>query len=317
MKRITILMLLTITTAVCLAAERLQIYQPREITVSTGSPVLGDVAVIRGDESLAAKASAIPLGQFSTAGQKITLDKNVIKASLASNGIKIWQVEFSGAESVTMSQKHLAVSGKDFAEKALAYLTANPPHASVCRYTLVQTPQDLILADVNENVTLSASITSNINNQVRVLVSVLCGQREVGSREVAFTMRYNCKKAVAATDIPAGTILSTDNVRIENFTANMPQAADWTPPYGMAAKRLLAANSDISMSMLEAVKPPVILKRDQNVLIKVERLGMVVTALGTAMQDGRVGDLIKVRNLSSQRVIAAKVKEDGSVEPVF
>ncbi|MHC4087226.1 MAG: flagella basal body P-ring formation protein FlgA [Planctomycetota bacterium] len=35
------------------------------------------------------------------------------------------------------------------------------------------------------------------------------------------------------------------------------------------------------------------------------------------MQEGRTGEYIKVRNLNSQRIILARVKEDGTVEPVL
>jgi flagella basal body P-ring formation protein FlgA len=42
-----------------------------------------------------------------------------------------------------------------------------------------------------------------------------------------------------------------------------------------------------------------------------------VTATGKAMEKGRLGECIKVKNIDSQRVILAKVNEDGTVEPVF
>jgi len=317
MNKTTAIFLIAITTGICIAAGGLQIYLPREITVNGESLFLGNVSVIQGDDALAAKAQAIPLGRFSSAGQKITIDKKVLTAALASNGIRAWQVTFTGANEVTISQKHLAISGQDFADKALAYLTENPPHIAVCKYTLAQTPQDLILTDVNDNIQLTASLASNINDQAKVLVSVFCGEKELGSREVAFSMKYTCKKAVAAADIPAGTILNAENVKVENFTANQPQPANWTPPYGMAAKKLLPGNSEITMNMLEIVKPPVLLQRNQNVLIKIDRLGLVVTAIGRTMQEGRTGEYIKVQNLSSQRIIIGKVQEDGSVEPVL
>jgi flagella basal body P-ring formation protein FlgA len=69
--------------------------------------------------------------------------------------------------------------------------------------------------------------------------------------------------------------------------------------------------------MVGPVKPQVLLKRNQTILIKVDRLGLLVTAIGRTMQDGGVGEYIKVQNLNSQRIITAKVNEDGSVEPVF
>jgi flagella basal body P-ring formation protein FlgA len=65
------------------------------------------------------------------------------------------------------------------------------------------------------------------------------------------------------------------------------------------------------------LKPDVIVKRNQNVVIRMERPGLSVTAVGKAMQKGSVGEYIKVRNVDSQRLILARVNEDGTVEPVF
>jgi len=65
------------------------------------------------------------------------------------------------------------------------------------------------------------------------------------------------------------------------------------------------------------VNPPVIVKRNRTVVIRIERPGLLITAIGKAMQDGRAGDYIKVKNVDSQRIIFARVNADGTVEPVF
>ena len=72
-----------------------------------------------------------------------------------------------------------------------------------------------------------------------------------------------------------------------------------------------------SFGMAGPVKPKLLLKRNQNVVIKVDKLGLVVTAIGKAMQDGRAGEYIKVRNVDSNRIILVRVNEDQTVEPVF
>ncbi|TFG49254.1 MAG: hypothetical protein E4H40_03275, partial [Candidatus Brocadiia bacterium] len=67
-------------------------------------------------------------------------------------------------------------------------------------------------------------------------------------------------------------------------------------------------------------KQQVVVKREQSVRVKIDRPGIIATANGTAMQDGKVGDFIKVKmqiTKDSQRVIFAKVLEDGTMEPVF
>jgi len=53
------------------------------------------------------------------------------------------------------------------------------------------------------------------------------------------------------------------------------------------------------------------------VVIRVEMPGLLVTAMGKTMQEGRAGEYIKIRNLDSQRIILCKVNEDATVEPVF
>jgi flagella basal body P-ring formation protein FlgA len=317
MKKQIFVILMAGIAGVCFADNGLQIYLPREITVNSDSPILGNIAIIRGDEALVQKAESISMGHIASVGQKITIDKTVIISSLASNGIPASKVTFTGANEIIISQKHLTITGKQFTEKALSYLTENPPNQSVCKYNLVRTPDDVILSDVNENIKLNANLSGIINNQAKIAVSIVCGDKEVGSREVVFSLKYNCRKAIAAIDMPAGTVLSSENVKIEKFESSMPETANWGVPYGLATRKDLPMNSEIKMNMLENVKPQILLKRNQCVQIKVDRLGLLVTAIGRTMQDGSAGELIKVQNLSSQKIIVCKVKEDGSVEPVF
>ena len=96
-----------------------------------------------------------------------------------------------------------------------------------------------------------------------------------------------------------------------------PEPANWKPPYGLVAKRRLPANTVLRQNMLGPLKSPVIVKRNQNVVIRIEQPGFLITATGKTMQDGKAGEYIKVRNMDSQRIIVARISEDGSVVPVL
>jgi flagella basal body P-ring formation protein FlgA len=85
----------------------------------------------------------------------------------------------------------------------------------------------------------------------------------------------------------------------------------------LVARRPLRAGTVIRPGMIGIAKPQIILKRNQNVIIKFDKFGLVITATGKAMQDGRTGECIKVKNVDSQRIIMARVLEDGTVEPVI
>ena len=68
------------------------------------------------------------------------------------------------------------------------------------------------------------------------------------------------------------------------------------------------------------IGPPakkVMVKRRQSVVIRLENLGLMVSAMGVAHEDGSVGDVIKVINADSKRVIMAQINADGSVAPVL
>jgi flagella basal body P-ring formation protein FlgA len=69
--------------------------------------------------------------------------------------------------------------------------------------------------------------------------------------------------------------------------------------------------------MVGPVRAPIIVKRNQSVLIRIESLGFLITAAGTALQDGKAGEHVKVRNADSRRIIIAKINADGSAEPVL
>jgi flagella basal body P-ring formation protein FlgA len=69
--------------------------------------------------------------------------------------------------------------------------------------------------------------------------------------------------------------------------------------------------------MVAPANPVVIVKRNQTVVIRIEIPGLLITAMGKAMRDGRSGEYIKVQNVDSRRIIYARVNEDGTVQPLF
>ena len=61
------------------------------------------------------------------------------------------------------------------------------------------------------------------------------------------------------------------------------------------------------------VEIPFAIKRGQLVKIVAEKNGIYVETTGRALQNGHVGDIIKVKNIYSKKVIEGKVKDDETV----
>lgn len=299
----------------------LKLYLPREVTIKDDTISLGEISITGSNPSkggLAAKAGKIPLGRITMPGQEIVIDRSMILSRLACNGIPASKVTLTGAEKITVRRQQKIVKGSEFVELASAFLKKNPPAGSACQWNAIRIPRDLAVPEKSKDIKLSPRLArSTAKNQAKVRIAVVQNGKQIGECEVTFRLKYNCRRAVTLVDIPAGAVINSKNVKIESVISNHPEAVNWKPPYGLIAKRALAANTMLGPHMSGPVKPVVIVGRNQNVVIRIERPLLLVTAIGKTMQEGRAGEYIKVRNLNSQRIILARVKEDGTVEPVF
>lgn len=296
----------------------LRVYLPREVTIKNSNFSLGQVSIVRGEQPLVAKANEIALGRISVPCQKIVVNRSMVLSRLASNGIPASKVTLAGAEKVTVKRQQQIIKGNEFVELASSFLRKNPSAGSLCQLTPMRIPTDLAVPGAGRDVKLSSHLVgSAAGNRAKVRIVVLVDGKQTGTREVTFLLKYNCRRAVALVDIPAGTAISPENVKIEKAPSNYPEPANWSPPYGLIAKHRIAANSVIHSYMIGPAESQVLLRRNQSVVVRIDRPGLLVTAVGKAMQDGRAGDYIRVRNVDSKRIILARVNEDGTVEPVL
>lgn len=296
----------------------LRIYLPREVSVGNGDLSLGQVGIIRGEDALVAKANGVALGRIAAPGQNLVIDRPTILSRLACSGIPASKVTLTGAEETTVRQQHRVIGADEFVSAASSFLESHRPGTSVSRWTATRKPENLIVAGAYSDVRFSPRLSeSSVTNQARVEITVFAAGKKIAVRDVMFALKYNCRQAVTKTDIAAGQAITAENVEIQTAESNNPEPADWALPFGTVARHRLAANTVLRPNMVVPSESPVLVTRNQTVAIKVERPGLVITAVGKAMDEGKVGDLIKVRNVDSQRVIVAKINADGSVEPAL
>jgi len=294
----------------------LKIYLPREVTVKDSNLSLGQVSIIQGGEPLAAKAGEVALGRISVPGQQIVIDRPMILSRLACNGIPTSKVTITGAEKTTVKQQNQTVSSSEFVSLANSFLEKNHPDDSARKWNLIHKPKDFVVSAENKDIRFSPRLVqTGVKNQARVEITILSGSTKIGVRQVTFELIYEHQQAVTTVDIPAGAAISPENIKIEKVPSNDPEPVNWKPPYGLVAKRRIPACTVLVPNMLESLDAPIILKRNQNVVIRIEKPGFLITAMGITMQDGKAGDYIKIRNTDSQRIILARINEDGTVEP--
>jgi flagella basal body P-ring formation protein FlgA len=121
----------------------------------------------------------------------------------------------------------------------------------------------------------------------------------------------------AATNLAPNTRLTANALahgRVDAFASTGGLVSDPAEAEGKILKVGVVAGSPILAAFLQQ---PLVVRRGEKVLLTLTDGDMVVRSSAVAMEDGRIGDSIEVKNASSQKVVRATVAADGSVEINF
>jgi len=118
---------------------------------------------------------------------------------------------------------------------------------------------------------------------------------------------------MAKSVITRDTVLTADDLLLKKYNISGQRgdaimAID--AAVGMTSKRTLQPGKPIIRAQLVE---PVLVKRDQPVIIVSHSGGITASMPGVALKNGRKGEVIKVRNATSQRVISGVIDDTGVV----
>jgi len=118
-------------------------------------------------------------------------------------------------------------------------------------------------------------------------------------------------------DLPPKSLISEEDLAFEKLElSKLPHDVllNKESIVGKETRSGLKAGSILRASYLSE---PVLIKRNQVVEIVAKGKNLLVRAKGVALENGRLNELIRVKNLSSNKVIQGKVAGEGLVEVPF
>lgn len=148
----------------------------------------------------------------------------------------------------------------------------------------------------------------------RMRFAVRCPNDEGWKRDVVVRAQVSAKVVVMAGDVAAGQAIKDDDLTLERRDVTLvPDAiSDTQVAVGFTGSRSLRAGQVLSK---RALLTPLLVLRGHSVSIVARNQGIAVTVAGEAMDSGREGEVVRVRNIASGKVIRARVIEAGKVEP--
>ena len=120
---------------------------------------------------------------------------------------------------------------------------------------------------------------------------------------------------VAATNLPAGQVLQRDSLKLDRMEADKVSKAHYVENQGLEGQELLRAVRAGEPIRVSDLRPATLVKRGEMVLMTIGTPATFeISVKAEAMQDGRVGEQIKLRNTESGRTLSGVVTGKGTAK---
>jgi len=289
---------------------------------------VGDLAELKGGSAAARRALAkLDVAEVQPSRTQ-EISRRLVEVRLRLSDIDSSLYRVTGRDKVT-----ILPPGREVLESVDGMVTASIQRAYAERLsvsdreikvTLTQPVGDLGVANSRDGVTTRPFLPSSLAfGNVRLRLGVYLQSRLVSTVSASVSVHRLRPIAVATQDIPQGEIIQASHIEVTH-QPTVRSTPDALPEQliGRTARRSIGIGQqvgirDVSSVTRRKVEPYLIKSRDRVRIVARKGTLTVVANAGEAMQNGRKGDTIRVRNSNSRRLISAKVISSTEVQVSF
>lgn len=283
---------------------------------------MGELINVKGpDAELVKRIQSIELGAVPWPGSLLTISRAGIRTRLRQHQVDISQIEFRGARETVVTTKSVKIKGSDIVTAARDYILGNMPWDR--KEVIIETsrfPKDRVIPEGVEK-ELHFQVTSLSRNSflgpIQLSVGLYVDKQLYVSIPLSLTVRVFkevviANRTVSRKEILTRKVLSLKRSDITYLPRNI--LTDISAVEGKVAERFIPANTVLTGSMIGV---PLAVKRGNIVtLLLADDLISIVTK-GKAMENGRVGEVIRVKNLDSRKDVYGKVVDSQTIRVSF
>lgn len=281
---------------------------------------LGEVAQISasaGEQDRAAALQAVVLGQAPRPGQTRVFTRAQIALRLKAAGFAPAQLTLSGSEQVTVRRPGRPL-GKEEAESLYGQeiartlgVPAEKVKVTLVNWTDPVLPEGQVRLAVRAeaDAIARAAATGTLTGQVDVFVD---GQPQVALRPRAL-VTVSVTAVVAREGLAKGSLVLPGQIEeVEFDLSRLPEGAlrSAGQAVGQQVLRPVAPGAPLKRADLTA---PLLVRRGDKVTLVAEAGPVSLSVPGVAQGDGAAGQVVRVQNLQSGRIVEATVRGEGLV----
>jgi flagellar basal body P-ring formation protein FlgA len=308
-------LLFGLTSMVFATGYAILIRLPEKATVVGPKISLGEVAEVIGDEKvMLERLRRLDLGRAAEAGRTIKLTQAFIKIALRRGGYSLQKIGLDGPELVDVLTKSQEISTSDLlaAAKSFVVKALNEDSGNVS-VKLSGIEKKLFLPAGHWKTNFRPPLSGKYEGTLLMTVELEADGRLVRVLPLRLVVEVMHPVVVTTRLVEKGDKFTADNVSlVKRPTTQVPQGAfhHLDDVLGRTASTLLSPGTAIRMSYLH--DPPLV-KRGQMVEAIVEQGNVEISVHVRAVEDGKLGDVIRVENSESHKVLRGKILNDKTI----
>ena len=283
-----------------------------QATVKSTALVLADIADLSGaEETLVTQLARMPLGSIKDVRVLSRLEVlSLIRSEIPNPD----DVLMTGADFTRVSIATRTAEAGEIAAVVKAHLASVTPwREDEIEVRAIDNLKMIALPQVDIQLRVASRRTpANFRSTLLSVEAVFDGQ-PIRTFWVKADVRVRAQVVQVAKPVPYRSVLKADDLREVMCEIADPRAdyiRTFAEAVGKTAKRALGPGELLSRNWVDEVR---LVRSGETVRLLVQINGISVTTLARALQSGKLGDRVKVRNIDSDRAITAVVTGQGEV----
>jgi flagella basal body P-ring formation protein FlgA len=282
--------------------------------VTSSFVTLGDVARFNENSSLSTALGSKHIAQAPKPGKTVRLDANQIKTRLLTNFPSTPSMQWTGAETITVKRKGIAIGPREIELAIADYLKDRSTDLPAADYSFIprELPLPFVLPGGQLEIDVIPADPKVIGSRRFSLVYKVDG-KIVKNISIRGKLKALASVAILTQNVKRGTILHPDMVQLQ--TKDLSKLRDpCTNLREVLGKKLTRSLHSGAVLDLSSVDFPPLIHKGQLVKILINHNGIHLTATGISSMNGKQDQIIRVMNNGSHKMIFAKVAAPGLVE---
>ena len=285
-----------------------------ESEVTTSVVTLGDIATFSEESALSKALSSRHISAAPSLSKKLTITKQTVIDKLHRQLDDSQQLQWNGSLSTVITRQSIRITAADMENSIQEFIFDQVEDLPVAEYSF--TPRQLPLPFLIPTGTLDLTVIPsdpNIIGSKRFSLIYKVNNKVIKNISIRGALKAMASVAVLRESVRKNTIIQPGMVEMK--TKNLSELrSPCTNLQMVIGKKLIKSQRSGSVLDINHIEFPPVVHKGQLVKMIVQQNGLHLTATGMASMDGKQNQIIRVKNLRSNKNVYCKVSSPGIVE---